>query len=266
MNILFIGDIFGKTGIKAIKNELPNLKTQYNIDLVIANCENTTNCRGLNVDDYNELTSLGIDYMTMGNHTWDQSDYALVLEKENIVRPDNIVGKSSLAYIGTGTKEIIFKGRKIIITNLMGKSAHCRHCETTNAFVRMEEICKTIEDGAIHIVDFHCESTSEKNCFQRSFKGKASLIVSTHTHIQTNDANIEDGTAYISDVGMTGPSNGVIGANPETLIQMFFGISPRFRLTEATGPYQLNAVFVKIADDSNKALHIENIFIREKSI
>ncbi|MGL4951982.1 MAG: TIGR00282 family metallophosphoesterase [Mycoplasma sp.] len=264
MNILFIGDIFGKLGIEALKQELPKLKSKYAIDLIIANCENTTNCRGLNFDDYKEICSLGIDYITMGNHTWDQKDYALVLEEPNIVRPDNISPKSSLAYIGRGSMLIEHNGRKIALTNLMGASTHCKHCEITNAFVRMEEIVSQLDDDVIHFVDFHCESTSEKNCFQRVFIGKASVIVGTHTHIQTNDSNIENGTAYISDVGMTGSSEGIIGANPETLIEMFFGRSPRFRLTEGSGKYQLSAVYIKIDENSTKATHIENIFIREK--
>ncbi|MGL4947995.1 MAG: TIGR00282 family metallophosphoesterase [Mycoplasma sp.] len=264
MNILFIGDIFGNTGIEAIKSELPKIREKYKIDLVIANAENTTNCRGLCNEDYNKVINAGVDYITMGNHTWDQDDYAFVLEKTNIVRPDNIVGRSSLAYIGNGTICFEWKNRKIRLTNLMGKTTHCRHCDTVNAFTRMEEISSVVDKETIHIVDFHCESTSEKNCFQRAFIGHASVIVGTHTHIQTNDSNIENGTAYISDVGMTGPSEGAIGANPETLLEMFYDRSPRFRLTPANGPYQFNAVYIQIDQDTPKAIKIENIFIRQK--
>lgn len=262
MNILFIGDVFGTLGIKAIAQELPQIKQRFKIDFIIANAENTTECRGLKFADYQQLMSLGINCLTMGNHTWYQSDYEQVLEQENIMRPYNIDHMNPLAKIGVGTLTFACKDKTIRVTNLMGKSAISRWTEVENTFLALEEILKQPACD-IHIVDLHTESTSEKNCFLRYFKSQVTAILGTHTHVQTNDAFVSENTAYISDIGMTGPAEGVIGANDTSLIKMFTDKSPFFRLKEAPGKYQFCAVVINIDDQTNLPASIKNIFIRE---
>ena len=136
------------------------------------------------------------------------------------------------------------------------------HDIQTNPFIKLEEVLN-IDNSNIHIVDFHAETTSEKNAFLQYFAGKVSAIFGTHTHIQSGDERIYKNTAYITDVGMTGPSEGVIGANPETIIKMFKGESERFKLSPDTSNYQFNAIQVEF-NDQNKPISIERIFIREK--
>ncbi len=128
--------------------------------------------------------------------------------------------------------------------------------------LEFENILKQ-EKVDINIVDFHAETTSEKNCMLQAFNGKVEIIVGTHTHVQTNDAVIYNNTAYITDLGMSGPKDGIIGAKKEPLIDMFFGRNKQFRLIEQIGKYQLCGVVVTIDDNSNKPTAIENIFIRE---
>lgn len=263
MNILFIGDIFGEVGKKAIKNELNQVKKKYKIDFTIANAENTTLARGLNWQDYNELVSYGIDFFTMGNHTWHKDDIIKILiSKTNIIRPSNILETEEISNYGVGTKLITFKNKKIRITNLLGSTVHFKE-KQTNPFIEMKEILKE-NDWDIHIVDFHSETTSEKNAFFLNFKGAVTAIFGTHTHVQTNDHKIYDDTAYITDVGMTGPMYGVIGAKPDSIITMFKGESERFKLEEQKGAYQFCAVVLTINDQTNKPISIKNLIIYEK--
>ena len=264
MNILFIGDIFGKNGIRAISKHLSKVKKEYKIDFTIANAENTTLCRGLNMEDYNELCNLGIDFFTMGNHTWRQKDFAQVLSKQNIIRPHNINGNIKYSTAGVGFRIIELSGRKILIANIMGSSVTLNpvmEINIDNPFRAFEEIIAN-NKADIYICDFHSETTSEKNCFFQYFKQNCTCILGTHSHVQTNDAQVRQGTAYITDVGMTGPANSIIGADSESLIKMFIGESERFMLTEAeTGEFQFNAVVITIDDKTNKATNIKPINI-----
>lgn len=258
MNILFIGDIFGKCGLIAIENELNKIKKEFNIDFVIANAENTSLGRGLTYDDYHHLNSCGIDFFTMGNHTWHKKEIFDILKNEkNIIRPYNIINNIEMGQIGLGTKVINVKNKTIRITNLLGSTVNFKNLQT-NPFNEMVDII--LEDNSdIHIVDFHSETTSEKNAFFLEFQNKVSAIFGTHTHVQTNDVKIINNTAYITDVGMTGPSNGIIGAKPESIITMFKGKSERFRLEEQIGKYQFSAVVLSIDDKTNKPISLKNI-------
>ncbi len=261
MKILFIGDIFGEKGKEAIQKELPKLISKNNIDLVIANAENCTNGRSLSLSDYEFLSKCGINYFTFGNHTWYLNEIKEVLKNKNTIRPLNLKPLTDESKYGVGSIEFEFKNKKIRITNLLGSTVYC-HDIQTNPFIKLEEVLN-IDNSNIHIVDFHAETTSEKNAFLQYFAGKVSAIFGTHTHIQSGDERIYKNTAYITDVGMTGPSEGVIGANPETIIKMFKGESERFKLSPDTSNYQFNAIQVEF-NDQNKPISIERIFIREK--
>ncbi len=266
MKILFIGDVFGSLGIKAIEKELPSIKKQYNIDITIANAENVSECRGLNISDYNKLVELGIDYFTFGNHTWKQQDYDKMLSLKNVVRPLNMSSNSDFAKFGVGTLVINFQNKKIRITNILGLSVYFKKSECiNNPFICLENLLleESKQKSDIHIVDYHAETTSEKNAIIRHFNGKIDAIIGTHTHVQTNDARIINNTAYITDVGMTGPCDGVIGADGKEIIKMFLEKKAFFKLQEAKGKYQFCAVVLEF-DQNNNIKEINKIFIFEK--
>lgn len=264
MKILLIGDVFGKKGIFAIQKELKKLKKEKNIDFVIANAENTTKCRGLQNDDYEDLIEAGVDFITMGNHTWKHRDIdSLLKDKNNIIRPLNIHSSSILSTIGVGYRIVNVNNKKIRIINLLGTSLRFELAKLNNPFLELEELLKNGDEVDFNILDFHSETTSEKNCMLRAFQSRIEIIVGTHTHVQTNDAHIDNSTAYITDLGMTGPSKGIIGADQTSLIEMFYERSTRFALLESNTSYQFCGLIVEIDDETNKPIGVENIYIRE---
>jgi len=267
MKILFIGDIFGKAGIRAIKENVDKIKFNEKIDFVIANAENTTQCRGLNFNDYNELCSYGIDFITMGNHTWHKDEvYNIFDQKDNIIRPYNVTSQKEVIN-GKGTRIVKINNKNVRITNLLGESIEWfSKYKIENPFNLLDKIIE--EDNInknvdIHIVDFHGETTSEKNAMIQYFKNRVTAIFGTHTHVQTNDAKIVGNTAYITDAGMTGPKDGIIGASKESIIKKFTGQSERFKLTEEDGKYQFNAVILTIDENNNIPTNIKAINISE---
>ncbi|BAC44681.1 TIGR00282 family metallophosphoesterase [Malacoplasma penetrans] len=261
IKILFIGDISGEMGKIAVESELPKLKKELNIDYVIANAENTTKGRGLNWTDYRKLSSCGIDFFTMGNHTWHKRDiYDILKTKNNIIRPANLKSVFEESKVGFGTKVVTIKNKTFRITNLLGISVSIRDMQT-NPFIELQNIIDNSKRTDFHIVDFHCETTSEKNAFFINFQGAVSAILGTHTHVQTNDAKIINNTAYITDVGMTGASNGVIGAKPDSIIYMFKGYSDRFKLEEQIGPYQFCGVILSFNEHTNKVVQIKKVYL-----
>lgn len=262
MKILFIGDIFGDAGIRAIKQNLDNIKQKYEIDLVISNAENTTSCRGLSIKDYNLLLECGIDLITMGNHTWYRHDVHQLLNKPHIIRPLNIESPDEFADLGIGTIKIKVGNKTIRVTNLLGKSVPCRWIKCSNPFIELEKLIAN-DTQDIHIVDFHAESTSEKNAMLRCFNGRVSAILGTHTHVPTNDAKILNHTAYITDVGMTGPTDGVIGAYDKSIIDMFMEKSQTFKLTESHGKFQFCSVILTMDETTNQSIKIEPLIIYE---
>ncbi|NQX83764.1 MAG: TIGR00282 family metallophosphoesterase [Mycoplasmataceae bacterium] len=257
MNILFIGDIFGKSGIETVKAELPSLIHEYNVDLVIANAENASiNGKGLNKNDYNKLQDTGINFFTLGNHAFRNSDILKYIDHvDNLVRPYNWEGDS---IPGVGTQVIEKNGKKVRITSLLGQSFINE--PSTNPFSAIEEILADSEQD-IHIVDFHGETTSEKNVFGYKMDGKVDAIFGTHTHVQTNDLRLNPkGTLYMTDVGMTGPQYSAIGAELESVAKrMITGMPSYFK--ESTKSAQFNGIVFKINDKTNKIENFEKIFI-----
>ncbi len=261
IRILFIGDISGTMGKLAIELEIDEIKRKYNIDYTIANAENTTKGRGLDWEDYNFLLNNGIDFFTMGNHTWHKKDiYEILEEKKNIIRPYNLKSELEESKVGVGTKIVKIKNWTFRITNLLGKTVMIKEWQT-NPFHALHEIIDKYEKTDFHIVDFHSETTSEKNAFFLEFQGKVDAILGTHTHVQTNDYRIKDNTAYITDVGMTGAADGVIGAKPESIISMFKEEQDFFRLEEQTGLYQFCAVVLSFDEKNQEIVDIEPIYI-----
>lgn len=254
MRVLFIGDIVGKPGREAIKRFLKPLQTDYKIDVTIANGENAAAGKGLTKDIAEELYNQGIQFLTMGNHVWDHRDIMNFIDSESrLIRPANYpVGAP-----GQGYGFIRTKGKKIGVLNLSGRVFLPPLEDPFSGAIRWINQIK--QETPIIIVDFHAEATSEKVALGWFLDGKVSAVLGTHTHIQTADARLlQQGTAYITDVGMTGPKDSVLGVKKEIIINRFLTQLPaKFEL--ANGPVQLNAVVLDIDEETGKTRTIERV-------
>lgn len=256
MKILFCGDIVGKVGRKAISSVLPMLKDKYNIDFTIGNGENITHGKGIIRKHYDFLIENGIDCVTLGNHYDTKKDIVNYIEDvDKMVRPANLLE----SFPGEGSKVYKIKGIKIRVTNILGNVFMNR--DISNPYLKLKEICEE-DDSNIHIVDFHAEATSEKQTFGFLFDGKISALLGTHTHVQTNDDKIlENGTAYISDVGMCGVNDSILGFEKHSVInKTIFGKDERFKLLESAD-YIFSAVVLTIDNKTGKCKKIEKIRI-----
>ena len=207
MKIAFIGDIVGRPGRKMVKHHLSNIREKYSIDFVIANGENASHGFGITIKNADELFKCGIDILTGGNHTWDKKkDILTLLETKPVLRPDNYPN----GVAGSGVRIVEINEQKLAIINLMGIFAMP---QVLNPFTHAVELIKKLRDDDIkHIfVDFHAEATAEKRVMMQLLQSKVSAICGTHTHIGTDDLEITDGTFYVTDVGLTGCRDNVIG-------------------------------------------------------
>lgn len=260
MRILFIGDIFSKPGRNAVIDLVKVIKEEEEIDLCIANVENATHGRSISSKHFDLLMNSGVDFMTMGNHTWEHEDNFVILSnKKNIVRPLNIKVDSYENSYGKGSITFNYNGRKIRLTNVLGFSCNAKSLQT-NPFFALEHLVSS-DDSDIHLIDFHADSTSEKRACFFQFAGRVSAILGTHTHVTTADEQICDGTAFITDVGMTGPKNSVIGVKKDIIINMYNEVTKGFKLEPANGVYQFNSVIIEIDDITNKAVSITRLNI-----
>lgn len=256
MKVLFIGDVFGKGGRTAVKKNLENILAEEEIELVICNGENVSHGKGIIPKHYYELMEYGVDFFTMGNHTFAKKEGWPILEhEENIVRPYNIDSK----YPGVGTRVIDVNGTKVRITNLMGR-VYIHELEPTNPFLALDEILKDTKE-TIHIVDMHAEATAEKQALAYNFDGKVSAVLGTHTHIQTSDERIlPGGTGYITDVGMSGSWNSIIGSKRDSVIEMFRTDKPaRYEAEDKSDLFC--AVLLDIDEKTGKCTKIKRINI-----
>jgi len=249
MLILAIGDVIGKPGRKALNQLLPSLRRQHGIDLVIVNGENAAGGIGLTLDTAGEMLDAGTDVLTSGNHIWMHREIYPYLDSEMpILRPLNYPpGVPGRGYLVIG---------KVAVVNIIGRvfigDFDC-------PFRAMDTLLSELEEKII-IVDFHAEATSEKVAMGRYLDGRVSAVVGTHTHVGTTDAQIlPRGTAYVSDIGMTGPLDSVIGDDTDAAIQRFLTSMPH-RLSVGRGKTALNGILVKVDDDTGKALSIERIY------
>ena len=215
MKIAFIGDIVGRPGRKIIKQELKNLKVKYNINFVIANGENASHGFGLTVKNATELFNCGINLITGGNHSWDKKqDMEILLKTKPVLRPDNYPPSIT----GSGIKIVTIGEQQLAIINLMGLFSMPQVLNPFTHAVTMLEKLK--EDGINHIfIDFHAEVTAEKRVMMQLLQSKVSAICGTHTHIGTDDLEITNGTFYVTDVGLTGCRDNVIGMDKKVPCQ-----------------------------------------------
>ncbi len=254
MKILFIGDIVGRPGRFALKERLDRLVDRHQIDLVIANCENAAAGFGLTVDVAEELFSYGIHAMTSGNHIWDKRDIIDFLDAEiRVLRPANYPGE--VPGRGFGVYETS-TGVKIGIINLEGRVfMNDLDCP----FQAADRLVDELSGADAIIVDMHAEATSEKMALGWYLDGRVAAVIGTHTHVQTADERIlPGGTAFISDVGMTGSRDGVIGMRREPIIEKFLTQRPT-RFEVAKKDPVLSAVVVDIDEISGRARKIERV-------
>ena len=255
IRILFIGDVVGRAGRCAIEKLVPALLNTNSIDVCIANGENAAGGKGITRKISNQLFSYGIDIITSGNHIWSNKDILSALDMDGrILRPANY--PDGVKGIGSTT----FKSKKgyiIGIINLMGRIfMKPLDCPFKTA---EKEIKKLKNRTMVNIIDFHAEATSEKIALGRYLDGKVTAVLGTHTHIQTADEKIlPKGTAYITDVGMTGPHDSIIGAKKDAVFQRFLTQVP-VKIEAASEDIQLNGVIIEADYDSGKALSIKRV-------
>ncbi len=256
MRLLFIGDIAGRPGRQCLKELLPELTGRFAPDFIIANGENAAGGAGITLSVYRELKQLGIDVITGGNHIWDNKDVFRFIDDEPcLLRPANYPLDDT-----PGRGSHVFKtarGTGIGILNLAGRIfMQPLDCPFKRAVLEIEQIRK---ETPVIVVDFHAEATAEKQALAWYLDGRVSAVIGTHTHVLTADERIlPQGTAYITDAGMTGLFNSILGVDRHEALQKFLtGLPQSFKISR--GAMQFNGVFLEIDERSGKALSIKRI-------
>lgn len=250
MHVLMIGDIFSSVGRRVIAKAVPELRREFDLDFVVANGENASNGKGLQADKALRLLEDGIDVITGGNHTWAFRDLAKVLENDaRVLRPANYPGGKV-----PGRGRTIVKARNgtaVAVLNLIGRvNMGAVDCPFVAAEAAVEALR---EETPVILVDFHAEVTSEKGAMGRFLDGKVSAVVGTHTHVPTADGRVlPKGTAFQTDLGMTGPHDGIIGSRTDLVLEKFLTGLPT-RLEPAEGEPRLQGVVIDIDDRDGAA-------------
>jgi hypothetical protein len=257
LRILMIGDVIGKPGRVALERTLPDLRSERGIDLVTANGENLAGGMGLTLPTAAALFDAGVDVITSGNHIWDKREILPELDREErILRPLNY-GERGVPGRGWGVFHAA-DGTEVAVVNAQGRSTMI---PIENPFTSVDRLLEeaAVELPAVRLVDFHCELTSEKNAFGLYLDGRVSAVVGTHTHVPTADERIlPRGTAYTSDLGMTGPLDSIIGFAPETVLPRFLtGLPTRFDV--GSGPVILNALLVDVDASTGRVASLARI-------
>ena len=254
MRILAVGDIVGESGVEKLKNVLPKLREENNVDFCIANGENSAGGMGMTTKIFSDMQKLKVNAITMGNHTWGKKDIFSFIDNPIMIRPANY----SEGVVGKGYGIFECKGKKVAVINLIGRTD--MNVLSENPFLVADEILKKIKNEAdIIIVDFHAEATAEKIAMGYYLDGKVTVVFGTHTHVQTADEKIlEKGTGYITDIGMTGPYKSVIGMDVDASIKRFVTSLPeRYKLAE--GATFLNGCIFDINDETCRVEKITRI-------
>ena len=250
MRILFIGDTIGEDGCRYICDRLSSVKRENSIDAVIINGENSANGNGITVKSADMLLSAGVDCITTGNHAFQRGNCDEVFDRSNVIRPLNYKD----APYGNGSYVIDFGRTELMVVNIIGTVFMGEH---DNPFTCMDELLETATTKNI-FVDFHAEATSEKRAMSHYLAGRVSALVGTHTHIPTADEKIINGTGYLTDVGMTGAENSVIGVTVGPILDRFVTCEMTL-VCEAKGDYTANAVIIEIDEKTGKCTKINRI-------
>lgn len=259
MKVLFLGDVFSVRAIEALERNLPNIIKKHKADFVIVQAENVSGRKGFVKRDYLRLKKCGVDAFTLGNHIWAKDDIDKIIENDDIIRPLNVKN----VYPGKGTRVFTVKGQTIRVTQMLGITFNplnrpWKQQQANNFFDSFDKLEKEAKTD-FHILDFHGEVTSEKNVFGLYTDGKVSAFLGTHTHVQTNDARrLPKGSLYITDAGMTGPTNSAIGASYETVYQkMRYDAMVRFEVSD--NRIQFNAVLLNFGKDKSEITAINTL-------
>lgn len=254
MNVLAIGDIVGEIGVKKIVKELPKLKEKYDIDFCIINGENSAGGMGITKKIFDSLINAGADVITMGNHTWGKKDIFSFIDDKRIVRPANY----TKGLPGNDYSIVNKNNKRIAVINLIGRTSMGILSE--NPFIVANDIYNKLKNQAdIFVLDFHAEATAEKIAMGYYMDGKYTIVYGTHTHVQTADEQmLEKGTAYITDIGMTGPKKSVIGMDVGVSFKRFVTSLPeRYKLADSEA--MINGCVFKINDETNRTEEIIRI-------
>lgn len=259
MKILFLGDVMGRAGRQAITDHLPRLRADWKLDFVVVNGENATSGMGLSGVHAQVLFDAGADVVTLGDHAFDQKDMLTYIEKEpRIIRPLNFSKKAP----GIGARVFeATRGRKVLVTQVLGQVFMKRPFDdpfsALDATLRQYPIGGQVQAS---LVDIHCEATSEKMAVGHFCDGRASVVVGTHTHVPTADAMIlPGGTAYLSDAGMCGDYNSVIGMDKVEPLRRFVTGMPKARFTPAMEEATLSGLYIETNDLTGKAERVEMV-------
>ena len=257
MKVLAIGDLIGSAGIKKLKKELSKIIESKNIDFVIVTGENSAEGMGITEKNFKDIIEEKVNVITMGNHTWGKRDIFKFIDNPKIIRPANY----PKGVPGKGYNIYTCKDKKLAVINLIGRVDI--NVLSENPFLKAKSIIEKIKNEVDMIfIDFHAEATAEKIALGYYLDGTVTAIYGTHTHVQTADETIlENGTAYITDIGMTGPKKSVIGMDISASIKRFETTLPE-RYKIANGECILNGVVFDIDDTTNKAKNIERIYIK----
>ncbi|HEV8440295.1 MAG TPA: TIGR00282 family metallophosphoesterase [Methylomirabilota bacterium] len=254
VTVLCVGDVFGEPGRRAIQTLLPKLKKQYEVDVAVVNVENAAAGAGVTPPMAQAFLEQGVDVMTSGNHIWDKKEIIDYIVKENLLlRPANYPPGTP----GVGSITVKCGPHKVAVLNMMGRVfLPLLDCPFRKAD---EEIPRLRNETRIIIVDMHCEATSESQAMGWYLDGRVSAVVGTHRHVQTADERIlPKGTAFITDLGMTGPTDSIIGVDPQIALQRFLTQMPN-RFEPAKGPAALHGALIRIDPESGRGLSIERL-------
>lgn len=256
MKILFIGDIVGKVGRDIVIEKVAQLKTELNLDFIIANAENAAHGKGLTKKIFHQLLASGVDAITLGNHTFSKNDIYTIIEESKLVRPINLYP----THVGSGIRTFMVKDKTILVGNLCGEIFMDNI--TMSPFNATKQIVDTPAD--IKIVDFHAEATSEKIAYCYNFSEQLTAVIGTHTHVQTADERIINGCGFITDVGMCGAFESVLGRDTEEVLQRMLH-NEKTHYTVSENPAMFCGLVLTIDDLTNRTIAIERIQIRPTS-
>ena len=254
LTVLCVGDVFGEPGRRAIQLLLPKIRKQHEVDLAVVNVENAASGAGVTPPIARAFLEQGVDVMTSGNHIWDKREIVEYIVKENLLlRPANYPPGAP----GAGSIVVKAGPHKVAVLNVMGRvflpQLDCPFRKSD------EEVERLSQETPIIIVDAHCEATSESQALGWYLDGRVSAVVGTHRHVQTADERLlPKGTAYITDLGMTGPTESVIGVDPEIALSRFLTQMPN-RFEPAKGPAALHGAIIRIDPETGRALSIERL-------
>ena len=254
MNILMVGDVFGESGRAALATLLPRIRQEHAIDLAVVNVENAASGFGVTPQMARQFLDQGVDVMTSGNHIWDRREIVDFITRENLLlRPANFPEGTP----GVGYVTVKAGPHRVGVLNLMGRVFMA---PIDCPFRKADEVIPQLRrETPIILVDMHCEATSESQAMGWYLDGRVSAVVGTHRHVQTADERVlPGGTAYITDLGMTGPTDGVIGVDRDIILQRFLSQMP-VRFEPAKGPAALHAVVIVVDPETGRASDIRRL-------